>query len=112
VYKNQKQIETISPDFTLLSKIKIRGVIVTAISNQVDFVSRFFAPKLGVNEDPVTGSAHTLLIPYWRKKLKKNTMIAKQLSVRQGILKCQMKNDRVYISGKVKTYQHGGIINL
>lgn len=112
VYQNEKEIQTISPDFTTLSKIKIRGVIVTAKGDCYDFVSRFFAPQLGVNEDPVTGSAHTILIPYWRKKLNKNELEAKQLSTRQGILKCRKNKDRVYISGKAITYLKGEIINL
>jgi PhzF family phenazine biosynthesis protein len=112
VYQNEKEIQTISPDFTALSKIKVRGVIVTAKGAHYDFVSRFFAPKIGVNEDPVTGSAHTILIPYWRKKLNKNELVAKQLSIRQGIMKCRQNKNRVYISGKAITYLKGEIINL
>ena len=112
VYKNEKEVQTISPDFTVLSKIRIRGVIVTAKGDHYDFVSRFFAPKIGVNEDPVTGSAHTILIPYWGKKLNKNELEAKQLSTRQGILKCRTNKDRVYISGKAIMYLKGEILNL
>jgi PhzF family phenazine biosynthesis protein len=112
VYQNEKEVQTISPDFTVLSKIKIRGVIVTAKGDHYDFVSRFFAPKVGVNEDPVTGSAHTMLIPYWGKKLNKNELEAKQLSTRQGILKCRQNKDRVYISGKAMIYLKGEILNL
>jgi PhzF family phenazine biosynthesis protein len=112
VYQNEKEVQTISPDFTVLSTLKMRGVIVTAKGDCYDFVSRFFAPKLGVNEDPVTGSAHTILIPYWAKKLNKNKLEAKQLSVRQGILKCRKNKDRVYISGKAITYLKGEILNL
>jgi PhzF family phenazine biosynthesis protein len=112
VYQNEKEVQTISPDFTVLSKIRIRGVIVTAKGDHYDFVSRFFAPKIGVNEDPVTGSAHTILIPYWGKKLNKNELEAKQLSTRQGILKCRTNKDRVYISGKAIMYLKGEILNL
>jgi PhzF family phenazine biosynthesis protein len=112
VYHNEKEVQTLSPDFTVLSKINIRGVIVTAKGDRSDFVSRFFAPKLGVNEDPVTGSSHTILIPYWAKKLNKDELEAKQLSARQGLLKCRMNKDRVYISGKAITYSKGEIISL
>ena len=112
VYQNEKEIQTISPDFNALSKILTRGIIVTAKGDYYDFVSRFFAPTLGVNEDPVTGASHTILIPYWRKKLNKNELNAKQLSTRQGILKCRMNKDRVYISGKAITYLKGEILSL
>jgi PhzF family phenazine biosynthesis protein len=111
VYQNEKEVQTISPDFNVLSNMNLRGVIVTAKGDYYDFVSRFFAPKLGVNEDPVTGSSHTMLIPYWGKKLKKDKLEAKQLSLRQGILKCRMNKDRVYISGKAITYLKGEILN-
>jgi PhzF family phenazine biosynthesis protein len=112
VYQNEKEVQTITPDFSILSKINIRGAIVTAKGDHYDFVSRFFAPKIGVNEDPVTGSAHTILIPYWGKKLNKNELEAKQLSTRQGILKCRTNKDRVYISGKAIMYLKGEILNL
>ena len=72
-------------------------------------MSRFFAPDVGINEDPVTGSAHTLLTPYWIRQLRKQELIAIQLSKRQGILKCRMKNDRVLIAGKAVTYLVGEI---
>jgi predicted PhzF superfamily epimerase YddE/YHI9 len=90
--------------------MKTRGIIVTSKGDHSDFVSRFFAPKLGINEDPVTGSAHTTLIPYWAKKLNKNELTAKQLSSRQGQLKCRLDKDRVYISGETKTYLKGEIL--
>jgi predicted PhzF superfamily epimerase YddE/YHI9 len=85
------------------------GVIVTAKSNNVDFVSRCFYPKLGVNEDPVTGSAHSNLIPFWSRKLNKNRMVAKQLSKRGGTLYCEFCGDRVKISGKAILYMTGNI---
>jgi PhzF family phenazine biosynthesis protein len=110
VYKTEKDIRTISPNYHLLSQVKTRGIIITAPGKTSDFVSRFFAPQVGVNEDPVTGSAHTILIPYWTKKLKKKQLTAKQLSKRQGFLKCKLINKRVHISGKAKTFLQGEII--
>jgi predicted PhzF superfamily epimerase YddE/YHI9 len=86
------------------------GVIVTARGKKADFVSRFFAPGAGIQEDPVTGSAHCNLIPYWAAKLEKNKLHAYQLSARGGELWCELKGDRVLISGKVVTYLKGGII--
>jgi predicted PhzF superfamily epimerase YddE/YHI9 len=83
---------------------------VTAKGDSADFVSRFFAPKIGINEDPVTGSAHTLLIPYWAKKLNKTKLEAVQLSKRTGILKCEYLNDRVEMSGQAVTYLKGKLI--
>jgi PhzF family phenazine biosynthesis protein len=110
VYSSQEDIEKLSPDFQQLAKSDALGFIVTAEGEKADFVSRFFAPKCGINEDPVTGSAHTLLTPYWTKRLKKQVLIALQLSKRKGILKCEMDNKRVKIAGKVKTYFIGEII--
>lgn len=112
VYETEKDIRTISPDYYLLSQVKARGTIITAPGDTTDFVSRFFAPQVGINEDPVTGSAHTILIPYWAKKLNKNELSAKQLSKRQGLLNCRLETNRVSISGKAKTYLEGEIINL
>jgi PhzF family phenazine biosynthesis protein len=109
VYSTQKVIENLRPDFQLLAKSDARGVIVTAQGNNVDFVSRFFAPKYGIDEDPVTGSAHTILTPYWHKRLKKQQLSALQLSRRKGILRCELQNDRVKIAGKAKTYLSGEI---
>lgn len=86
-----------------------RGVIITAKGNNVDFVSRFFAPQVGVNEDPVTGSAHTTLTPYWAKQLDKEEFTAIQLSERKGYLLCKYLNERVEISGKAKLYLIGDI---
>jgi predicted PhzF superfamily epimerase YddE/YHI9 len=85
------------------------GVIVTARGNKVDFVSRFFAPKVGINEDPVTGSAHTILIPFWADRLGKNRMNALQVSDRTGELECELKGDRVLIGGHAATYLTGEI---
>jgi PhzF family phenazine biosynthesis protein len=109
VYRTQKEIESIVPNFTLIKKAKARGVIVTAKGNSVDFVSRFFAPLSGVPEDPVTGSSHTTLIPYWAQKLGKKELTAKQLSKRRGKLKCKYLGDRVEIGGEAVTYMIGEI---
>ena len=98
IYENEDQIKSIVPNFERISKLKCRGLIVTAKGDNVDFVSRFFAPQTGINEDPVAGSAHTTLTPYWAKKLNKNELTAIQLSERKGFLKCKYLNDRVEIS--------------
>jgi PhzF family phenazine biosynthesis protein len=111
VYESEDDIRDISPDFFVLSKMDTVGVIVTAPGNQkgTDFVSRFFAPGAGIPEDPVTGSAHCNLIPYWAEKLGKTKLHAYQLSSRQGELWCELKGDRVLISGKAVTYLKGEI---
>jgi PhzF family phenazine biosynthesis protein len=107
VLKNQKAIEALSPDFKELSKIEARGIIVTAQGDETDFVSRFFAPQSGIDEDPVTGSAHTTLTVYWSEKFGKIDMTAIQLSARRGYLQCLLSGDRVTITGKCKTYLIG-----
>ncbi len=109
VYNSQKEIEDLAPNFFLLDQVDARGVIVTAPGTEVDFVSRFFAPSCGIPEDPVTGSAHTSMTPYWSKELDKTKMTAKQLSKRGGELVCEMLNDRVKISGKAVPYLFGEI---
>jgi PhzF family phenazine biosynthesis protein len=109
VYPSQKDIEEINPDFGLIMKSKARGVIVTAKGNDVDFVSRFFAPEVGINEDPVTGSAHTTLTPYWAGKLGKAELSALQISKRRGKLNCRLIKDRVEIAGNAVTYLEGYI---
>jgi predicted PhzF superfamily epimerase YddE/YHI9 len=93
----------------LLKKVDLRGVTVTAKGKGVDFVSRFFAPKYGVNEDPVTGSAHCALVPYWAKKLGKKDLLAHQGSRRGGELLCRDQGDRVIISGRAVAYMQGVI---
>jgi PhzF family phenazine biosynthesis protein len=109
VFASQSEIEKMQPDFGLLAQVGGRGVIVTALGNEVDFVSRFFAPQTGINEDPVTGSAHTALIPYWSKVLGKKELTARQLSARGGDLVCEDKGDRVNISGHAVTYMIGEV---
>lgn len=109
VYGKQKDVEDLSPDFGKLRAVEARGVIVTAPGNEADFVSRFFAPQVGINEDPVTGSAHTTLTPYWSRALVKTEMFARQLSERGGQLWVKMMGNRVEISGNAKTYLKGEI---
>jgi len=110
VFASESEIETMEPDFGLLAQVGGRGVIVTAPGNDVDFVSRFFAPQTGINEDPVTGSAHTSLTPYWSRVLGKKKLIARQLSSRGGELVCEDKGERVEISGHAVTFMIGEII--
>lgn len=109
IYGSQKEIEEINPDFRLLDQLDCRGVIVSSPGDNVDFVSRFFAPQCGIPEDPVTGSAHTTLAPYWAKILGKNKMTAKQLSPRGGNLRCEYLGERVKIAGEAVPYLIGEI---
>jgi PhzF family phenazine biosynthesis protein len=109
VYETEDDILSINPDFFALSKMDTVGVIITAPGKRSDFVSRFFAPGAGIPEDPVTGSAHCNLIPYWAKKLGKDKLHAYQLSARKGELWCELKGDRVLMSGKAVTYLKGEI---
>lgn len=110
IFENQSQIEQASPNLDLISQAGNRGIIISAPGDEVDFVSRFFAPQIGIPEDPVTGSAHTTLTPYWAKKLNKEKLRARQLSKRGGKLFCEMKGNRVLISGQAVTYLIGEII--
>ena len=109
VFEDEDDIRSIDPDFERMRKWDCLGVIVTAPGKNVDFVSRFFAPAAGVNEDPVTGSAHSTLIPYWAKRLGKKDLHALQLSPRGGELFCQDDGDRVKIGGRAITYFRGEI---
>ncbi|WP_026899351.1 PhzF family phenazine biosynthesis protein [Daejeonella oryzae] len=109
VYANEKEIRALKPDFNALAKIDALGIIVTAPGDHCDFVSRFFAPAAGINEDPVTGSAHCNLIPYWAGKLGKNKLHAFQVSGRLGELWCELSGNRVLMSGKAVTYLKGEI---
>lgn len=107
VYKSEGEVSSLKPNFEKLKAVTERGVIATAQGSQTDFVSRFFAPAAGINEDPVTGSSHTTLTPYWSKRLNKTKLTAMQLSKRGGNLSCLDKGDRVEISGKVVFYLQG-----
>jgi PhzF family phenazine biosynthesis protein len=111
VYENQKQIEDIVINREVFDQININpgGVIVTARGENCDFVSRFFTPQATILEDPVTGSAHCTLTPYWSEILNKKRMNAQQISERKGELFCELKKDRVEISGNASTYFEGYI---
>jgi PhzF family phenazine biosynthesis protein len=108
-FENEDEIRNLVPHISAIARLNVRGVIVTAKGDQADFVSRFFAPQVGVNEDPVTGSAHTTLIPFWAKKLAKNSLTAVQLSKRKGFLRCKYLGERVEIGGYGKLYLIGEI---
>jgi PhzF family phenazine biosynthesis protein len=108
--ENQQAIEKLAPDFKILAQVPSRGVIATAKGNESDFVSRCFFPQSGIDEDPVTGSAHTVTIPYWAKKLGKSKLSAIQLSKRRGYLDCELAGDRVLMSGHAVTYLVGDVL--
>ena len=99
VFESEEDIKSLTPNFVKLNELGLRGVIVTAPGKHVDFVSRCFFPKLRVNEDPVTGSAHCELAPYWAKHLGKNQLSADQLSKRGGRVECEVRSDRVFLAG-------------
>lgn len=107
VFETQAQIESLTPNFEQLKQLNLQGVIATAPGNEHDFVARFFAPKFGINEDPVTGSAYTQLTPYWSKQLNQTQHRARQLSERGGEISCALKNGRVMISGQAVLYMKG-----
>ncbi len=109
VYGSEAEVLAIDPDFNALSKIDAHAVIVTAKGDNSDFVSRFFAPSVGVAEDPVTGSAHCTLIPYWAERLGSNELFARQISTRGGELFCELRGDRVKIAGNAVLYMKGEI---
>jgi len=110
VFEDEKTVQSMKPDFKTIKKIKSYfAVIVSAPGKHSDFVSRFFAPNAGLNEDPVTGSAHCTLIPYWAKRLNKNKLHAFQLSGRKGEIFCEYLGDRVRISGHSTLFAKGEI---
>ncbi|MDZ7695186.1 MAG: PhzF family phenazine biosynthesis protein [Balneolaceae bacterium] len=109
--ESEEHVRKLQPEFLRLKELDSRGIIVTAASEakDVDFVSRFFAPAVGINEDPVTGSAHTTLAPFWAEKLKKRELSARQISKRGGSVHCTLNGDRVELAGKTQTYLTGTI---
>lgn len=109
VFESEEDIKRLQPDFLKLSKLEARGVIVCAPGEEADFVSRFFAPGVGINEDPVTGSAHTTLTPFWAERLGKLDLEARQLSTRGGEIHCKMLGDRVELGGEGRLYMKGEI---
>jgi len=109
VYEHEDEVRALSPDFGRLSRVDRFAVIVTAPGTRSDFVSRFFAPSKGIPEDPVTGSAHCTLVPFWSRRLGKKSLHALQVSARGGELFCEDRGDRVAISGRAVRYMQGAI---
>jgi predicted PhzF superfamily epimerase YddE/YHI9 len=109
VLESQQQLQALNPDFNLLATAPGRGIVVTAPGEESDFVSRCFYPQSGINEDPVTGSAYSMLVPYWAGRLGKNRLSAIQLSARRGYLDCELRQGRVYMSGNARTFLQGTI---
>ena len=109
VFEDEEDVVNAKPNLTLLKALDLRGVCITAKSKKYDFVTRFFAPKYGVDEDPVTGSAFTQLVSYWAKELGKDLFHAKQVSTRGGEVHCKLKEDRVQMSGEAVKYLEGWI---
>jgi predicted PhzF superfamily epimerase YddE/YHI9 len=101
---SEEEVRALAPDLPQLATLDCLGIIATARGSDVDFVSRFFAPRAGIAEDPVTGSAHCTLIPYWAEKLGKQRLIARQLSRRGGTIHCEMRGERVGIGGSAALY--------
>ena len=109
VFASQEDVAALAPDFDALAKLDAQGVVVTAPGDDCDFVSRYFAPRAGLPEDPVTGSTHCVLIPYWSKRLGRKELRARQLSRRGGELLCEDRGARVGIGGAVVLYMEGAI---
>jgi PhzF family phenazine biosynthesis protein len=107
LFEHEEEVRSVQPDFKLVKSLDEVGVIITSRGMEYDFVSRFFAPMVGIDEDPVTGSAHSSLTPFWAKKLHKEILTAYQCSTRGGILYCEYRGDRVIIGGRSVTYMEG-----
>lgn len=110
VFEHAEDILAITPDLSLLARLDKRGVIITAPGQDCDFVSRFFAPRYGIPEDPVTGSAHCALAPYWAARLGRTQLRARQLSARGGDISCHLQGDRVLLSGQAVTFMTADIL--
>ncbi len=110
VYETAADVASLKPDFGAIAKLDRMAVIATAPGEgDIDFVSRFFAPAHNINEDPVTGSAHCTLIPYWAERLGKTRLKARQISARIGDLSCEHRGERVTIAGRCALYMEGAI---
>lgn len=110
VFSSEEEIRSLKPDFHLAAKLDCLGVICTAPGTDCDFVSRFFAPGAGIDEDPVTGSAHSTLIPYWSQRLGKTHLFGRQLSKRGGELFCEDRGERVGIGGRAVLYSRAQLV--
>ncbi|MCW8952305.1 MAG: PhzF family phenazine biosynthesis protein, partial [Rhodospirillales bacterium] len=110
VYGNEDEVRALTPDMAGLMALDRFAVIATAPGRDCDFVSRFFAPAKGVPEDPVTGSAHCSLVPYWAARLGKDALDARQVSARGGAIRCRNDGDRVHLAGKAVLYLEGSVI--
>ena len=109
LFTDEHTVRELTPDFSLLVKYEL-GTIVTALGDDCDFVSRYFAPNVGIPEDPVTGSAHCVLVPYWSQRLRKKQLHARQVSKRGGELFCEDHGERVTIAGRAVLYLEGTIV--
>ena len=109
VFETEEEVRALTPDFAALSRVDALGIIATAPGKTCDFVSRFFAPRAGIPEDPVTGSAHCTLIPYWSAQLGRDDLLARQVSRRGGELRCEARGERVGILGRAVTYSIASI---
>lgn len=111
-FDSEDVVKNLRPNFSMLEKLPVRGVIVTAksSSSEYDFVSRFFGPQSGVAEDPVTGSAHCCLGPFWGKRLKKDELVGQQVSARGGVVRVRLGGDRVYLQGQAVTVLRGELV--
>lgn len=109
LFDTEEDIKNIAPDMSALAKISFDEIIVTAKGTSADFVSRMFAPRIGIPEDPVTGAIHCSLIPFWAERLGKERLYAKQISARGGELFCELNGDRVKIGGNAALYMRGEI---
>jgi len=107
IFEKEEDILNAEPDMQRLKKLDLRGVCISAQAKEYDFVTRFFAPKYGIEEDPVTGSAFTQLVSYWSKVLQKEHFLAKQVSERGGEVRCEMVGDRVLLKGNAVKYLEG-----
>lgn len=110
ILDDEAAVHSATPNMGLLKQLGNQGVIVTAKGTDCDFVSRYFAPGVGIDEDPVTGSIHSVLTPYWAERLGKTRLSAQQLSARGGHLKCELRGDRVSISGQAAFYMEGQVM--
>ncbi len=110
VYEFEQDVAALQPDFAALLSASKYSVIATAPGDECDFVSRFFGPQVGIDEDPVTGSAHCALVPYWAKRLGQNALQARQISARGGDLACELRGDRVFMTGRGVTFMRGVVV--